>query len=1006
MKNLSIKAMAFVIITCICMSMVNLQSIITNAVDLEEECKQVEESISGEYINGQALAAFKDKKAMQKFQKQNEYICNIKPEFDAVLDNNDGLCMEFEDESEVVSLIESSSLSTPELIARLNKDSNVIYSEPNYKTEVNKMQVAPNDTYFKYQWGLDNPGSKYLGKEGNDINVNSVWSEGITGNQETVVAVLDTGIDYEHPDLVENMWHNNISALPGKYGYNFVNKSTDPMDDNGHGTHCAGIIGACGSNGTGVTGINQNIKLMALKSGDNNGSFSTSSILAAYDYMAKAKKCGVNLRVVNNSWGGSLNSVLTYNAVKSLGKLGVTSVFAAGNESLDTEVNNGAIGKENLPYLITVAATNKKGDLAYFSNYGKDTVDVAAPGQEILSTVPRTLQEYYPELSSSNVVYENFTDKNTNGLGLTFKSDYGYSCQSISIDESRAYDGDKSLYIKSTDNNKNLSVISDPINLKNQKNRAKNLAFRISGDGNEYTNFRTYVKDKSGDWIIINSGSVKDDWSLETIDLYGVDIDYKNFSIKFEIVLGDNSEGVYIDTIGVGNEKVPYKYMSGTSMAAPMITGSYALLSDYNSNWSNEEIKARIVGGVVRDNEDLKHRSRSDGRFNMGLAISDPYPVLNKLEKGNGTATVSGYFFKYTGNIYVDGIECKVLDWSDNKINFELPKDIGKGNHEFVVETENKSGRAKFDLGKLKHQFKDLPFIDSKLTNGSLYNGTLVGCGDNLYYLGASDESSHIKLNNMYCYNLERGKWRKRSMPKGAVQGHDCSMSACEVEGKIWSIVPMLGKRGRTTTKLMCYNPTGDRWSNININYKDGKRLYLCIDEKARLVNYNGKVWVIGDCEEGINSKVWSIDPNTNTITSEKSIPVALNSMKVAVSGDKIILIGTKSRENSKRMKGQLYVYNGSDWQKGASLPKFKHGQECSFAIGATDNGIILTGMTDKNGNDTYKYNVSKNKWSLSKKRLDLEKLFTLSGTSYNERFYVIGNDLLEAKNVFKVSNL
>lgn len=1006
MKKLFIKMMSFVIMTCICLSTANLKSIITSASEFEEECKMVEKSISGEYINGQALAVFKDKESMKRFQKQNEYICNIKPEFDAVSDD-DGLYMEFEDECEVVSLIESSNLSTPELMAELKNNYNVVYSEPNYKTEVNNIQFAPNDAYFKYQWGLDNPGPKYLGKEGNDINVNSLWSEGIIGSQETVVAVLDTGIDYDHPDLVENMWHNNISALPGTYGYNFVNKNADPMDDNGHGTHCAGIIGACGDNGAGVTGVNQNIKLMALKSGSREGSFSTSAILAAYDYMAKAKKCGVNLKVVNNSWGGGSNSILTYNAVKSLGKLGVTSVFAAGNEALDTEINNGTIGKENLPYLITVAATNKKGDLAYFSNYGKDTVDVAAPGQEILSTVPRFLKEYSPELSGNNVVYENFTSRSDGKPTLTFKSDYNYDYQRISIDGSRAYDGDNSLYIEATDDNKYLSVVSEPIDLRSQKDRVKNLSFRISGDNNSYTRFFVYVKDRRGDWIRLDSGSTRNDWCLKTIDLSGVNVNYKEFSLKFEIVLGDNSNGAYIDTVGIGDEKVPYQYMSGTSMAAPMITGSYALLSDYNANWSNEEIKARIVGGVVRDSDDLKYKSRSDGRFDMGLAVSDPCPVLNKLEKGNGNATISGYFFNYGGSIYVDGRECKVLEWSDNKIKFELPDDIGTGNHEFVVETENKSGRAKFDLGKLKHQFKDLPFIDSALTDGSLYNGTLVGCGDSIYYLGASNESIYIGLNSMYCYNLENKTWSKRGMPEGAIQEYDCSMSACEVDGKIWSVIPMLGKKRGITTKLMCYDPTSDEWNSVNISYKNGRNFNSCIDREARLVNYNGRIWIIGDYESGENCKVWSIDPNTSTIVNEKSIPVSLKNIRAEVSGDKIILIGTKNNaNNNKRDKRVLYVYDGFDWYKGASLPKFKDGQECSFAIGTTDKGIILTGMTDENGNDTYEYNVSNDKWSSSEKRLDLEKVFTLAGTSYNGRFYVIGNNLLEAKNVFKESKL
>ena len=163
--------------------------------------------------------------------------------------------------------VKSDKYSTKELIKKLKEMPNVKYAEPNY---ICKASALTMDTYSEYQWGLKNEGQNG-GIDGVDIDVDAVWQTGKTGTDK-VVAVVDTGIDYTHEDLKGCMWVNaNQRTLLGKYGYDFANGDDNPIDDNGHGSHCAGIIAGQADNNKGISGVNKKAKLMALKWLDEEG---------------------------------------------------------------------------------------------------------------------------------------------------------------------------------------------------------------------------------------------------------------------------------------------------------------------------------------------------------------------------------------------------------------------------------------------------------------------------------------------------------------------------------------------------------------------------------------------------------------------------------------------------------------------------------------------------------------------------------------------------------------
>lgn len=261
----------------------------------------------------------------------------------------------------------------------LQYDDSVEYAEPDLLYTVER--IVPSDPYFTNQWGLET------------INAPDAWS--VTGGSAAVVvAVIDTGIDYTHPDLRRNIWVNE-QEIPDNgrdddgngyvddvYGWNPLNPSAPPLDDNKHGTHVAGIIGAVGNNEVGVVGVNWQVKLMALKFLDKDGSGYLSDAIRAVEYILLMRQRGVNIRVVNASWGADTPSRALDDAIQKLRAQEILFVAAAGNNGTNTKTYPGASD-----LALSVAAIEQGGNLASFSNFGS-WVDVAAPGRGILSTVP------------------------------------------------------------------------------------------------------------------------------------------------------------------------------------------------------------------------------------------------------------------------------------------------------------------------------------------------------------------------------------------------------------------------------------------------------------------------------------------------------------------------------------------------------------------------------------------------------------------------------------------
>ncbi len=277
-------------------------------------------------------------------------------------------------------------LSVAQAVGQYSKNSDILYVEPNYIYHVQEQAVFPDDEFFDTLWGLYNTGQSN-GTPGADISAPEAWAI-TTGSEEVIIAVLDTGVDYNHPDLSGNIWTNPGESPDGLdtdgngliddlHGWDFVDNNNDPMDEDGHGTHVAGIIAALGNNQIGVTGVMWNVKIMPLRIMGTGGG-TTADAIEAINY------AGANgAHIINNSWGGAGYSQALKDAIAASPAI---VICAAGNDKKNNDTNPMYPANYNTPNIISVAATDRKDMLASFSNYGADTVHLAAPGVQIYST--------------------------------------------------------------------------------------------------------------------------------------------------------------------------------------------------------------------------------------------------------------------------------------------------------------------------------------------------------------------------------------------------------------------------------------------------------------------------------------------------------------------------------------------------------------------------------------------------------------------------------------------
>ncbi len=494
--------------------------------------------------------------------------------------------------------------SAEQAMRRYLADPSVSYVEPDHAV---RAWVLPDDPLFGQQWALRNTGQSG-GTPGADIGAADAWTV-TTGGPDVLVAVVDTGVDYEHPDLAPNMW--------SKLGWNFAERNSDPMDNHGHGTHVAGTVAAAGNDSYGVAGVAWEAQIMALKALGDDGRGWTSDIIDAVNY---ASYYGAD--IINMSLGGGSYSQAFYDAIEASEAL---IVAAAGNNGRDNDSSPSYPASYDLDNIIAVAATDRDDALASWSNYGAESVDLGAPGVAILSTVPGHTYEATTAFadpfdtldawSTNSYWYHPWTLSSTRYVSPPHSAGHAPSGGYVANEQSWIFTTD---YVSLLD--------------------ADRIAVRFMARLDTVS---------SDDWLVLAAkpeGALG--WTALAI-IAGPTGEFRSYGLEttamagtraqfaFVFVSGDagGGAGVWVDDVEIdslvrdsdSDYSDAHGYMSGTSMAAPHVAGVAALLKAYAPGLDAIGLKGAILD-TVAPLPGLDGTTLTGGRLDAGAAVASVKP--------------------------------------------------------------------------------------------------------------------------------------------------------------------------------------------------------------------------------------------------------------------------------------------------------------------------------------------------------------------------------------------
>ena len=482
--------------------------------------------------------------------------------------------------------------SVQQAVAAYRNQAGVVSAQPNY---IYHTLAVPNDPQYGQLWAFDNVGQTITsgttyppnpGTPGDDIDIQNAWDH-ITDCSSVVVAVVDSGVNYNQEDLAASMW-NGGASYPN-HGWDFVDGDNDPMDGHGHGTHVAGIIGAAGNNSLGVAGVCWKASIMAVRAFDATGSGTTANIIQGIDFAVSH-----GAKVINMSSGAAVPFDQAFSdAITNAQASDVVVVVAAGNSATD---NDGGTAEYpcnfTQPNLICVAALDQNYALAFFSNWGATSVDVGAPGQNIVSTYAGTKTTITDNFNTGGKL-----DWTTSGGGWAYKQVlYGGSPVDALVDPATFPSG---TYADSADNR-------------------VYKAFDLNGADSAALTFTLQAAVLPGDALNINYSAAGGDPFAGGAQVIGGSVDTGGVGVPFSFDISPcisatctlgfqlqtdasgtaQGAGIVhfsIDTLTLNN--TTYQSETGTSMAAPEVSGLVAMLRAYNPQFTFADVVTAVESG-------------------------------------------------------------------------------------------------------------------------------------------------------------------------------------------------------------------------------------------------------------------------------------------------------------------------------------------------------------------------------------------------------------------------
>ena len=1007
-----------------------------------------------DYVEGEAIVCIRTDKNNTLTQSESEDIAedveddNIRIDDVSVLKDISGTVID-EDNDCLIMLVQSDDLTTAEIITQVNKRDDIIYAEPNAightasLSDYPKTQLTASSLHSKElsdsltSYYEDQTNQQYNSSMSEEYSLhvpdwNTYDASGnpspVVDTSDIVVAVIDTGIDYKHDELKDSMWDEgeNFPSLVamggGKYGINVVkydmlgNKydTTDPFDDYGHGTHCAGNIAAKWNN-IGISGVTTDTRLMAVKILNDRGRSTIVSCIQGYEYIIAAKKAGVNVRVASNSWQTDVYGHTMDILVREAGEIGIVSSFAAGNDSSNLSSRQQLQSSfYNNPYAVIVGATNRKGEIADFSNYSKKMVDVFAPGVEIYSTMPRIQGEIPIDASvieKGGIRYEaDYTtlqtevyDNHINSV-IGLSGDIGDNQTDLSVENIEGVgqvikatsNSDDGVYIKSDMLDGSIDAAGGFLELYIDHDASSVYTESYNPNVVEFGH-TMYTED-------VSTGTVKVPFMFPAWD----DETQQYFKINIQVNSGDEYDidnYVYIKGIYLTHDVVSYVNDSGTSMATPAVAGEMALLSAKYPNESADKIAARVTGSV-RQYDNLRDFSISGGIADVSKALSnDTVPVINTCDYSSGQLTIEGFFFgDNVGNVTVDGVSAPITSWSDTLVTIALSEGISLGeNIVEVTSSEGKSGYRYDRLGTPANLYNRLPLPGRSLSADGTYTVTsnayddtfygvkmksLTGLDGSLYAVVATRDNETA----IYRYDIASQTWEMKYHG-----GHTADTGACTYDGKLMFFANEIND---ADAYIGVYDPESNDVSFYLYNSEYAETDKVMINNGTGIYVTGGTYSRPVPMEKGFSLPILRrLNPDTMTfdiLNQQGEEPYSpTNNIGIAYNNNDIYVLYGDEKDILCKMtvEGDEFSLVNLNYENPA-VDGAAPNQSSSIGMVSLKDGIMMTGPVvlsdEKVVSDTYTAGYGDTKFTSTGKLMSLSPVYNVVACAYRGKYYAI----------------
>lgn len=939
-----------------------------------------------------------------------------------------------------ISLVKSKTLSTEQLIKKLKKNTNITYAEPNFR-----IQATDAADYSKYQWALNNQGQNN-GTPGFDVNADAVSTK--SDENTRVVAIVDTGIDYTHPDLADVIWNNpyESSKFKGMHGYDFINYDEDPIDDNGHGSHCAGIIAASAGDNAGISGVAtaSNIKLMGLKILDEEGYGYGMEAFGAYNYIYKAQQEGVSVVAINNSWGGFGESMILEELVNLVGENGALSVCAAGNSAENIDYSYTIPASIDSPYVISVAASNENDELASFSCYGENSVDIAAPGTNILSTVsyPCFNPGIYENTDEMCCLFEDFSDVTL--VQTVSDNNYIAEISENSIDNALAY----GINASDSDATASVNIVSDVFfGEKNDSSASMEVTIKDALAYEEYYVLFPYTvetdnEDHSVSIMAAVTGPASEDeydysalyvcdapfdedegyLEFDETFLSGTDItEANNFWLHASGDIGYVSAGetralavqlypaadgdytIHLDNFGISRSDVTldqmgqYDFYNGTSMATPHVTGAVAALSNAYPDEYASSIKSRILASA-RKSDALEGVVATGGVLDLSTSDQPGASVERIFMTEENMIAIVGSFF--TGaTVAIDDTPVTPLEQSDEYILIDGTEYLNKTITISVIKDETIISRTcTFTGGQ--------PFNYDTSIEDILEYGSITSDGNSFYltdaFTGFVSIGTPSRKGDETTISWEKSSWGITPGLFGpeyqyCVEGSLTTLTdSVYANGKLWTVAK-LDVGYSESTALLCFDTTDMYWDYVTEIPEE-----LTAVEGFSIASYNNAIYLLGGYDynaSALSTNVYRYDFAAGSWKEAPSLPEGQVYAKALQSGDKLVVtLGGSDDDCAFRN----LIFDGETWSISEESIILDNVAWIDFndssivvpngQVGVADGGLIYTDCFSENLGDTYTYNIAGDSYATTGYSLNSSQIACnfLYATTVQNELYVI----------------